>query len=147
MTEKYRSAAWYAAMYRRAGVFVGGPASPEQFVTAVDLAFEEGLTAAEQAAVPMLKDLDDQLRIASAIRMLKKTPREKPLSAIEERRQRDGRAGLELSDPLNIDEARWTLEKLGDALRAAQSTDDPDFVPTYEALAKKYTDLKKRWGL
>ncbi len=64
----------------------------------------------------------------------------------EQRRQRDGLQGLALPEPTTKEEAEQILAEMADALRAAQSTDDPAFVPTHDALLKRYNELRSKWG-
>jgi len=67
--------------------------------------------------------------------------------SVEKRRQADALRGLMLvGEPKTKEEAEVAFEDLGDALRAAQSTDDPNFVWVYNDLCERYRAMKEKWG-
>lgn len=68
-------------------------------------------------------------------------------SGNERIRQGHGRRGLLLPEPQTPEEARRIFPQLSDAVGAAGSTEDPDFVPVWEELSRRYQALKKNWAL
>lgn len=66
---------------------------------------------------------------------------------VEHRRQGQGRRGLDLPEPQTPEEARRIFLELTDAVGAAQSTDDPEFVPVWEELCRRQRAMKAKWAL
>lgn len=64
----------------------------------------------------------------------------------EASRQADATASLSLGDPTTEAEARIVFGQLSDAAAAAQSTEDEAFVPTADAVVKRWEEFGRKWG-